>query len=168
HPRARRPARARRRARALARALARARALDAARTRPQGAAPPLRGAMKRLVLLVALLAPIRSASAHAFDPMLVEVREDAAGKVDVRVHAPPSLAGSAEFVAPTVALVPDGGSGLRGRAITLHGLDGAHEAVLRVTLRDGTELTSVLHGDGDRFDIPPVATARPRARVLRD
>jgi len=124
--------------------------------------------MKRLVLLVALLAPIRSASAHAFDPMLVEVREDAAGKVDVRVHAPPSLAGSAEFVAPTVALVPDGGSGLRGRAITLHGLDGAHEAVLRVTLRDGTELTSVLHGDGDRFDIPPVATARPRARVLRD
>lgn len=124
--------------------------------------------MKRLLLLVALLASVRTASAHSFDPMLVELREDGVGRIDVRVHAPPSLAGSPDFVPPTVALVPEGGAGLRGRAIGLRGLDGAHEAVLRVTLRDGTELTSVLRSDGDRFAIPPAAAARARARLLRD
>src|SRR6476660_3666081 len=105
--------------------------------------------MRRLILLVAVLGSIRAVSAHAFDPMLVEVHEDAAGRIDVRMHAPPSLAGSAGCVAPTLALVPSDGSDLRGRAIALHGLDGAHEAVLRVTLRDGTELASILHGDAE-------------------
>ena len=122
-----------------------------------------------VVGILVALAPARALFAHAFDPMLVELREDAAGRVETRVHAPASLQGSAEFHAPSVTITPPDGAGLRGHAIALAGLDEAHEAVLRVTLRDGSELTAVLHGDTDRFFVPAAAAPpRSRARVAAD
>ncbi|MDB4968092.1 MAG: hypothetical protein JWN44_3781 [Myxococcales bacterium] len=114
------------------------------------------------------------AFAHAFDPMLVEVAEAPDGRVDTRIHPPPSRQDDASFRAPELLFAPellvatDRASGLAGRTISLRGLDDAHEAVLRVTLRDGRELTAVLHGDGDRLQIPALPGARTHGRLLYD
>ena len=123
----------------------------------------------RLLCLATLLAlPAARAAAHAFDPMLVVVREGGDGHVDTQIHPPPSRQGDPTFRAPALVLAPPGDRGLRGRTLSLRGLDAAHEAIVRVTLADGSELTAVLRGDGDRLQIPSLPAARTRGRVARD
>jgi hydrogenase/urease accessory protein HupE len=94
-----------------------------------------------LLAFCVLVAP-RLASAHAFEPSLIEARERADGTFDVAWR--PSA--RAMDRPPPDVTVRDG-------RVTARGLGGL-EAVVRVTLQNGEKVTGVLRGDADAVAIP--------------
>ncbi len=118
---------------------------------------------------------------HAFNPSLLELREQAGGQVEVlwkdagspralapvlprRCHdAGPALpAGEGVVVRRTLQCGPEG---LRGATVAVRGLDLPGDEVLaRVVLNDGRTLSAVLRGDAPELHVPDRAGGRAVAR----
>jgi len=117
------------------------------------------------------------ASAHTFEPALLDLREGAAGVFDV-VWRPPSkesgavMPGDPELVPALPAScheiarlgeseeiasyrVACGAGRLRGEAIAVPGIAGSRvDAIVRVTWNDGHAASGVLRSDGEAFVVP--------------
>ncbi len=129
-------------------------------------------ALSLLLLLIAKLAAPRAALAHAFDPALLDLREERAGEFGV-VWKVPGTGRAADLTprfptecnrldahgadgdGPQHWRVNCGSSGLRGARLAVSGLDRNRiEAIVRITWLDGTVIAGVLHGDNDEFAVP--------------
>lgn len=146
--------------------------------------PRVAGRLLALVLALAVWVP--SAGAHPLAPSLLELTQQADGKVDVRWKVPllrvrgsnvrPEFpAACRELTAPTgveqgeaVILswqIDCGATGLVGREVRVAGLgEGSNDALLRVSLPDGRVFRHVLRTDAPSFEVP--ASGRPESVLV--
>lgn len=129
-----------------------------------------------LFLLFALLSPARPAAGHGFDPVLLDLRERAAGVFDVRWVQPAAVSAAVE-PAPILPAhcrqlsepMPNGTAaerhsqwridcrpgGLHGATVRVENLSASRaDALLRVLWLDGSLSTAVLHASADGVALP--------------
>jgi hypothetical protein len=123
-----------------------------------------------------LLAPVTAVFAHSFEPAVLDLHERAAGRFDVVWKLLPLAAGTSELLpqlpaacrridgAPATSAdtstttywrVDCGAAALHGEQLSVSGLDGSRvDVILRITWRDGTTASGVLHSGATEFVVP--------------
>jgi hydrogenase/urease accessory protein HupE len=145
--------------------------------------------MNRIVVMLMLLLQARGASAHTFEPALLDLRERDPGVFDVVWHPPGKESGGVlPGDPPLVPVLPAGcgklvdlGPGddadderlafrvdcgpkrLRGETIAVPGIAGSRvDAIVRLTWNDGRVASGVLRSDSEELVVP----AAPGAGIL--